>query len=64
MRGNRGGSLAWAHTGSGLRWSVKVNRSSPTSIGPERAYIFFNNDHAMLENARAMLRLFGREVPG
>ncbi len=26
-------------------------------IAPERAYVFFNNDHAMLENARAMRRL-------
>lgn len=27
------------------------------SLGPERIYVFFNNDHWMLENARAMLRL-------
>ena len=39
-------------------------RDGITSIGPERAYIFFNNDHAMLEDARAMLRLFGREMAG
>ncbi|WP_292364865.1 MULTISPECIES: DUF72 domain-containing protein [unclassified Methanoculleus] len=32
-------------------------------IGPERAYVFFNNDHAMLEDARAMARLFGRKPP-
>jgi uncharacterized protein YecE (DUF72 family) len=31
--------------------------------GPERAHIFFNNDHAMLENARAMMRLFAGVLP-
>ncbi|WP_292522131.1 DUF72 domain-containing protein [Methanoculleus sp.] len=28
------------------------------AVGPERAYIFFNNDHAMLDDARMMMRLF------
>ncbi|MDK2988664.1 MAG: hypothetical protein PWR16_193 [Methanoculleus sp.] len=32
-------------------------------IGPERVYVFFNNDHAMLEDARAMARLFGWKPP-
>jgi len=35
-----------------------------TDISPERAYIFFNNNHAMLENARAMVRLFRWGGPG
>jgi uncharacterized protein YecE (DUF72 family) len=26
--------------------------------GPKQAYIFFNNDHAMLDNAKAMLAIF------
>ena len=39
-------------------------RDRIAAIGPERAYIFFNNDHAMLENARTMVRLFGRKSPG
>lgn len=33
-------------------------RDRVTAIDPERAYIFFNNDHAMLKNARTMMRLF------
>ncbi|MCM2465071.1 DUF72 domain-containing protein [Methanoculleus oceani] len=37
-------------------------RDGIAAIGPERAYVFFNNDHAMLEDARTMMRLF-REVP-
>ncbi|CCJ37526.1 hypothetical protein BN140_2603 [Methanoculleus bourgensis MS2] len=39
-------------------------RDKIAAIGPERAYIFFNNNHAMLDNARMMLRLFGRDRPG
>jgi len=39
-------------------------RDRLTGIGPDRAYIFFNNDHAMLEDARAMLRLFPGAPPG
>jgi uncharacterized protein YecE (DUF72 family) len=27
------------------------------SIKPEKAYVFFNNDHAMLENSRKMLSI-------
>lgn len=38
-------------------------RDRIAGLGPERAYIFFNNDHAMLEDARAMARLFGRKPP-
>ena len=30
------------------------------SLGPERAYVFFNNDHDMLENARRMLAILRR----
>lgn len=30
------------------------------ALGPEKVYVFFNNDHWMLENARLMLRLMGR----
>lgn len=29
------------------------------SAGPDEAYVFFNNDHAMLENARRLLELRG-----
>lgn len=39
-------------------------RNQVAGVGPARAYIFFNNDHAMLENARAMARLFGWGFPG
>jgi uncharacterized protein YecE (DUF72 family) len=28
-----------------------------SSLNPSRVYVFFNNDHWMLENARAMLRI-------
>ncbi|WP_156168425.1 DUF72 domain-containing protein [Methanoculleus sediminis] len=34
-------------------------RDRITGIGPERVYISFNTDHAMLEDARAMARRFG-----
>jgi uncharacterized protein YecE (DUF72 family) len=27
------------------------------NIKPEKAYVFFNNDHAMLENSRKMLSI-------
>ncbi|CCC80764.1 DUF72 domain-containing protein [Thermoproteus tenax] len=30
------------------------------SLRPKRVYAFFNNDHWMLENARAMMRLFSK----
>ncbi|MCK9306790.1 MAG: DUF72 domain-containing protein [Methanoculleus sp.] len=33
-------------------------RDKIAGICPERAYIFFNNNHAMLEDARTMMRLF------
>lgn len=39
-------------------------RDKIAGIGPQRAYIFFNNDHAMLEDAGAMMRLFGRVSSG
>lgn len=32
--------------------------------GPKRAYIFFNNDHAMLDNAREMLAILGGKPAG
>lgn len=38
-------------------------RDRIVDAGPERTYTFFNNDHAMLENARAMLRLFTGVLP-
>jgi len=38
-------------------------RDGIIGAGPERAYIFFNNNHAMLENARAMMRLFAGVPP-
>ena len=28
-------------------------------LKPEKAYVFFNNNHYMLENARTMLRVLG-----
>jgi len=34
-----------------------------SSLNPSRVYVFFNNDHWMLENARAMLRIFN-EITG
>ena len=33
------------------------------SLNPSRVYVFFNNDHWMLENARAMLRILN-EITG
>ncbi|WP_116421857.1 DUF72 domain-containing protein, partial [Pyrobaculum aerophilum] len=27
------------------------------ALGPKKVYVFFNNNHAMLENARSMLAL-------
>jgi uncharacterized protein YecE (DUF72 family) len=27
-------------------------------LNPEKVYVFFNNNHAMLENAREMLKIF------
>ncbi|MDK2915972.1 MAG: hypothetical protein PWR25_529 [Euryarchaeota archaeon] len=39
-------------------------RDRIVAADPDRAYIFFNNDHALLENARAMVRLLGQEVRG
>lgn len=38
-------------------------RDRIADLGPERVYVFFNNDHTMLEDARAMARLFGRKPP-
>jgi uncharacterized protein YecE (DUF72 family) len=38
-------------------------RDKIVDIGPERTYVFFNNNHAMLEDARAMLRLFPGAAP-
>ncbi|WP_214020991.1 DUF72 domain-containing protein [Methanoculleus sp.] len=38
-------------------------RDRIVGLSPERAYIFFNNDQAMLDDARAMVRLFGRKSP-
>jgi len=38
-------------------------RDRITGIGPQQAYVFFNNDHTMLENARSMTCLFGRKPP-
>jgi uncharacterized protein YecE (DUF72 family) len=32
-------------------------------VKPKRAYVFFNNNHAMLENSRKMLNILG-EVKG
>jgi uncharacterized protein YecE (DUF72 family) len=29
-------------------------------LRPEKVYVFFNNDHAMLDNARAMYSILGR----
>lgn len=34
------------------------------AIAPGRVYIFFNNNHAMLKNARAMMRLFEQGPAG
>ncbi len=39
-------------------------RDRIAAISPERAYIFFNNNHAMLKNARAMMRLFEQGPAG
>ena len=39
-------------------------RDRIAAIGPERTYIFFNNNHAMLKNARAMMRLFEQGPAG
>ena len=39
-------------------------RARIVAAGPERAYVFFNNDHAMLEDARVMVRLFDRLPSG
>lgn len=38
-------------------------RDRVVAVSPERAYIFFNNDHAMLDDARQMARLF-EGMPG
>ena len=34
-----------------------------SSVPARSGHIFFNNDHAMLENARAMMRLFAGVLP-
>ena len=34
-----------------------------TNVNPEKAYVFFNNDSAMLENARKMLDIFKTRQP-
>ncbi|MBT0732625.1 DUF72 domain-containing protein [Methanoculleus bourgensis] len=39
-------------------------RDRIAAISPERAYIFFNNNHAMLKNARVMTRLFEQGPAG
>lgn len=39
-------------------------RARIVAAGPGRAYVFFNNDHAMLEDARVMVRLFDRLPSG
>ena len=39
-------------------------RDKIAAIAPERVYIFFNNNHAMLKNARVMTRLFEQGPAG
>jgi len=29
------------------------------AVNPSKVYVFFNNNHAMLDNAREMLKIFG-----
>jgi len=49
------GRTAWyAHTYSDGELEEVAGRLR--SLGGSRAYVFFNNDHAMLENARDMLK--------
>ncbi|MEM5853311.1 MAG: DUF72 domain-containing protein [Candidatus Aenigmatarchaeota archaeon] len=37
---------------------LKEVKKKILNLKPEKVYIFFNNDHAMLDNARKMLKLF------
>jgi len=39
-------------------------RDRIVAIGPKRAYVFFNNDHTMLDDARQMARFFERKPGG
>jgi uncharacterized protein YecE (DUF72 family) len=56
------GRGAWyRHESTGSELAALRNRI--VGAGLERAYIFFNNNHAMLENARAMMRLFAGVSP-
>ncbi len=41
---------------------LRAIRDAICRVDPGRAYIFFNNDHAMLGNARSMRELFTRPV--
>jgi uncharacterized protein YecE (DUF72 family) len=51
----------YRHESTGSELAALRNRI--VGAGLERAYIFFNNNHAMLENARAMMRLFAGVSP-
>ena len=57
-----GRTMWYAHFYSGEELEDVLNKIF--EVKPRKAYVFFNNNHAMLENAQAMLKMFNQRVSG